>query len=80
MCIRDSLSSIQERGLMPGAKAMRSGAMELQMSPFPPFDLVEGRVRASGRVGDPDYVAPITLHTKSVLRDLRLYKTMAGAL
>eukprot|EP00969_Alexandrium_andersonii_P262388 11600101-Alexandrium_andersonii.AAC.1 len=50
------------------------------MSPFPPFDPVEDRVRASGRVGDPEYVALITLHTKSVLRDLQLYRTMAGAL
>eukprot|EP00969_Alexandrium_andersonii_P301724 13337570-Alexandrium_andersonii.AAC.1 len=59
------LFSIQERGLMPGAKAGRSGAQELRMPPFPPFDPVEGGVRASGRVGDPDYVALITLHTKS---------------
>eukprot|EP00969_Alexandrium_andersonii_P168459 7445686-Alexandrium_andersonii.AAC.1 len=50
------------------------------MSPFPPFDPVPDRVRASGRAGDPDYVALVTLHTKSVLRDLKLYKTMAGAL
>eukprot|EP00969_Alexandrium_andersonii_P037497 1643586-Alexandrium_andersonii.AAC.1 len=33
---------------------------------FPPFDPVPDRVRASGRVGDPDYVALTTLHTKSV--------------
>eukprot|EP00969_Alexandrium_andersonii_P084929 3745930-Alexandrium_andersonii.AAC.1 len=54
--------------------------MELQMSPFPPFDPVEGWVRASGRVGDPDYVALTTLHAKSVLRDLKLCTTTAGAL
>eukprot|EP00969_Alexandrium_andersonii_P322043 14228225-Alexandrium_andersonii.AAC.1 len=65
---------------MSGARAGRSGAMELQMSPSPPFGPVEGRVRASGRAGDPDYVALLTLHTKSVLRGLKLYKTMAGAL
>eukprot|EP00969_Alexandrium_andersonii_P154507 6829949-Alexandrium_andersonii.AAC.1 len=50
------LTSIQENGLMPGVRAGTTGAQELQMSPFPPFDPIEGRVRASGRVGDPDYV------------------------
>eukprot|EP00969_Alexandrium_andersonii_P096888 4277250-Alexandrium_andersonii.AAC.1 len=65
---------------MPGAKAGRSGAQELQMSPFPPFDPVPDRVRASGRVGDPGYVTLLTLHAKPVLRDVKVYKTMAGAL
>eukprot|EP00969_Alexandrium_andersonii_P205105 9062792-Alexandrium_andersonii.AAC.1 len=49
---------LRSEELMPGAQAGISKVVELQMSPFLPFDdRDDERRKACGRVGNPDYDA-----------------------
>eukprot|EP00969_Alexandrium_andersonii_P155299 6865900-Alexandrium_andersonii.AAC.1 len=64
---------------MPGAQAGTSEAVELQMSPFVPFDdRRDERRKACGRVGDPDFDTLLVFDTKAVLGSATVRKNVSG--